>query len=136
MAQSNPSSRRAMVSTGTEWERVAGYSRGIRVGPRVEVAGTTAMQDGLVVGGDDPYAQARHALTIVEDTLVQLGSALTEVVRTRMYVVDIRHWPAVVRAHGEVFGAIRPVATLVQVAALIDPRLLVEIEAEAWSPEA
>ena len=108
-----------------------GYSRAVRVGDVVHVAGTTAVRDGVAQAPGDPYRQARLALEIIGSALAECGAALTDVVRTRIYVTDIAHWEQVGRAHGEVFGDVRPASTMVQVAALIDPDLLVEIEAEA-----
>ena len=107
-----------------------GYSRAVRVGNVVEVAGTTA-QDGEAISGEDEYAQTKRILEKIGAALHEAGAALTHVVRTRIFVTDISKWEAVGRAHGEVFGEIRPVTSMVQVAALIDPRLLVEIEATA-----
>jgi enamine deaminase RidA (YjgF/YER057c/UK114 family) len=107
-----------------------GYSRAVRVGNVVEVAGTTA-QDGDVISGHDEYTQTKRILEKIAAALHEAGASLEHVVRTRMFVTNIAQWEAVGRAHGEVFGAIRPVTTMVQVAALIDPRLLVEIEATA-----
>jgi len=123
---------RQRVSSGAPWEAVVGYSRAVRQGPFVYVSGTTATDaQGQVVGVGDPYAQARQALATIEAVLERCGAGLADVVRTRMYVVDIAQWPEIGRAHGEVFGAIRPAATMVEVRRLIAPDLLVEIEAEA-----
>lgn len=114
------------------WEPVVGYSRAVRVGPWVSVAGTTAAADGGgAVGGDDIGAQAREALRRVVAALAQAGAGPEDVVRTRMFVTDISRWEEVGRAHGEVFGVIRPATSMVEVSRLIDPALLVEIEADA-----
>jgi len=121
---------RQNVGTGSPWEGVVGYSRAVRVGDAVHVAGTTAIRDGRVVAPGDAYTQARVALEIVVEALAECGASPADVVRTRMYVTDIRDWEAVGRAHGEVFSDVRPASTMVQVSALIDPDLLVEIEAE------
>src|SRR3954447_22684754 len=121
---------RQNVSSGTPWEALAGYSRAVRAGRHVFVAGTTASApDGSLLGGDDPYEQARAILAKIETVLGQAGAALGDVVRTRIYVSSIDHWEPVARAHGEVFGAIRPANTLVE-ARLVAGRL-VEIEADA-----
>ncbi len=122
---------RQNIAGTSPWEATVGYSRAVRVGNVVQVAGTTATVAGEVVGIDDAYEQTRVALGIIAEALAQAGAGLENVVRTRMYVTDISRWEEVGRAHGEVFGNIRPAATMVQVAALIDPRHLVEIEAEA-----
>jgi enamine deaminase RidA (YjgF/YER057c/UK114 family) len=122
---------RQQVFTGSPWEPLVGYCRAIRVGNRIEVAGTTAMQDGVVVGASDPYVQTKFILQTIEKALKELGADLTDVVRTRMFVTDISQWEEVGKAHGEFFGQIQPVATMVEVSALIDPLLMVEIEAEA-----
>ena len=122
---------RRTVGTGGPWEGVVGYSRAVRVGDVVHVAGTTAMRDGAVVAPGDAYAQAKVALEIVVAALAECGATPADVVRTRIYVTDIGLWEAVGRAHGEVFADVRPASTMVQVTALIDPDLLVEIEAEA-----
>lgn len=122
---------RIRISTGSPWEPVVGYSRAVRVGNRVEVAGTTAMKDGAVVGENDAYAQTVQIIKTIEESLQKAGASLADVVRTRMFVTDISLWEEIGRAHGEYFKDIRPAATMVEVKALIDPRLLVEMEAEA-----
>lgn len=123
---------RRSVSSGTAWEPVVGYSRAVRVGPWIVVAGTTAAAEGGgAVGGDDIAEQTREALRRITAALEELNAGLEHVVRTRMYVTDIRRWEEVGRAHGEVFGSIRPVTSMVEVSSLIDPALLVEIEADA-----
>ncbi len=109
-----------------------GYSRAVRVGATIHVSGTTAIdENGLLVGKDDAYVQTRHTLGIIKDALEKAGARLADVVRTRIYVTDISRWEEVGRAHGEFFGDIRPAATMVQVSGLIDPDMLVEIEATA-----
>lgn len=123
---------RTRISSGTEWESVVGYSRAVRVGPHVHVSGTTAIdEEGEVVGVGKPYRQTRQALANVEAALAEAGAALSDVVRTRLFVVDIDDWEAIGRAHGAVFGEIRPATSMVEVSRLIEPELLVEVEAVA-----
>jgi enamine deaminase RidA (YjgF/YER057c/UK114 family) len=123
---------RQNISSGRPWESIVGYSRAVRVGQQVFVAGTTASDaDGNVAGPGDPYEQATHIFRSIEAALQQAGASMKDVVRTRMFVTDIRYFDEVARAHAECFSEIRPVTTMVEVSRLVSPEMLVEIEVDA-----
>jgi len=122
---------RTNYSTGTPWEAAVGYSRAVRVGPFVYLSGTTASDEHGAIHGDDPYAQAHYIFRKIERSLHEVGATMADVVRVRMFVTDISQWQEVGRAHGEFFGAVRPVSTMVEISRLVDPRHLVEIEVDA-----
>ena len=123
---------RQRISSGTEWESEVGYSRAVRVGDEIQVSGTTATDDdGDLVGAGDPYAQAKQAIANIETALEAAGGSLDDVIRTRTFVTDIEQWEEIGKAHGEAFGEARPATSMVEVKRLIDPEMLVEIEAVA-----
>lgn len=123
-----------LIVSGTSWESTVGYSRAVRVGNWICVAGTTAMQDGKVFAPGNAYHQTPHILETIKNVLEDTGGQLSDVVRTRIYVTNIDDWESVGRAHGQYFGIIRPASTLVEVYRLIDPEIVVEIEVDAIAP--
>jgi enamine deaminase RidA (YjgF/YER057c/UK114 family) len=124
--------RRQNISSGAPWEPLVGYSRAVRVGRFVAVSGSAAVgPDGELVGAGDPYAQAKQCIRVIEDSLTKAGAGLRDVVRTRTFVTDIELWPAIAKAHQEAFGEVMPATSMVEVSRLIDPAMLVEIEADA-----
>jgi len=122
------------ISSGAPWEPIVGYSRAVAAGDHVWVTGCTSQLDGVVVHQGDAYEQTRQAIRNIESALSQLGTSLADVVRTRIYVTDISRWEDYGRGHGDAFGAVMPATTMVQVSALIDPEMLVEVEAVAFKP--
>ena len=125
-------SKRINISSGAKWEDIVGYSRAVKIGNIIEVAGTTAVdEDGNTVGVNDPYEQTRYALSKIEKALQAAGATMKDVVRTRMFVTDISKWEEIGRAHGEFFREVKPAASMIEVKGLINPELLVEIEVTA-----
>ncbi|HKY54487.1 MAG TPA: RidA family protein [Anaerolineales bacterium] len=129
-------SKRLNISSGVKWEDVVGYSRAVKIGNVIEVAGTTAVDDeGNLVGPNDLYEQTRYIILKIEKALISAGAALTDIVRTRIFTTDISRWEEIGKAHGEFFRAIKPASTMVEVKSLINPEMLVEIEATAMIQE-
>lgn len=129
-------SNRRHVSSGAPWEETVGYCRAVKMGVHIAVSGTAPVaEDGSVAAVGDAYGQAKRCIEIIENALAELGAGLEHVVRTRMFVTDIKQWEAIGRAHGEAFREIRPASAMVEVSGLIDPDMLVEIEADAIVPD-
>lgn len=125
---------RLNIASGAKWEDTVGYSRAVRIGKAVEVSGTVSIKDGKIYGAKDPYLQTKRILEIIESTLAKAGARMSDVIRTRIYVTDIGNWEQVGKAHGEVFGTIKPATSMVEIKALIDQEFMVEIEASAIVP--
>jgi enamine deaminase RidA (YjgF/YER057c/UK114 family) len=124
--------KRINISSGAKWEDIVGYSRAVRVGNMIEVAGTTAVDErGEIVGVNNPYEQTKYILAKIEKALIEAGASMKDVVRTRMFVTDISKWEEIGKAHGEFFKEIKPAASMIEVKGLINPELLVEIEVTA-----
>jgi enamine deaminase RidA (YjgF/YER057c/UK114 family) len=123
--------KRTNISSGAPWEDIVGYSRAVRIGNIIEITGTVSIKDGKTVGIGDPYAQTKRILEIITEYVEKAGGSIEDIVRTRMYVTDISKWEEIGRAHGEVFGTIKPTTSMIEVSALIDPEYMVEIEATA-----
>ncbi len=128
-------SNRINISSGSPWENIVGYSRAVRIGNIVEVAGTTAVDGDVLIGGDSMYEQTKFILQKIEKALISAGASMNDVVRTRVYVTDISRWEEVGKAHGEVFQNIKPASAMIEVKGLINQQMLVEIEATAIVPE-
>ncbi len=125
---------RQNISSGAPWEDIVGYSRAVKIGNIIEVSGTVAVVDGRLIGKGDPYLQTKCALEIIENALAKAGASMGDVIRTRIYVTDISQWEVIGKAHGEVFGQIKPATSMIEVSKLINPDYLVEIEATAILP--
>ncbi len=123
--------KKQLISSGTKWEDIVGYSRAVRIGNIIEVAGTTAMDGDQLIGKDDMYAQSKFIFEKIEKALQEAGASMRDVIRTRMYVTDISRWEEVGRAHGEFFRDIKPASTMVKISGLVNPDMLVEIEVTA-----
>src|SRR5574338_56006 len=123
--------KRKNISSGAKWEEIVGYSRAVKIGNIIEVSGTAPVIDGKVIGIGDAYVQTKTCLQIIEKAITNAGGSVEDVVRTRMFVTDISRWEEYGRAHGEYFSSIKPVTTMVEVKSLIDPDMLIEIEATA-----
>ena len=123
--------KRKNISSGAKWEEIVGYSRAVRIGNVIEVAGTTAVEDGKLVGLNDAYVQTKFILQKIEKALNESGASIKDVVRTRLFVTDIGRWEEIGKAHGEFFRNIKPASTMVEVKSLVDPEMLIEIEATA-----
>ncbi len=123
--------KRINISSGAKWEDIVGYSRAVKIGNIIEIAGTTSVEGGKVIGVNDAYLQTKVILQKIEKALIEAGASLNDVVRTRMFVTDISLWEEYGKAHGEFFKDIKPVTSIIEVKALIDPDMLIEIEATA-----
>ena len=123
--------QRQQVASGAPWEPIVGYSRAVRIGNTIEISGTVSVKDGQVYAPNDPEEQTRYILAIIRDALERTGATLNDVIRTRIFVTDVRHWEIIGKVHGELFSQIRPACSMVGIRELIEPGLVVEIEASA-----